>query len=674
MLLPCLCSAKPSPINTHYLDEILSYVNRNADPCDDFYEYACGNWKPEHLDSRKEKNSMLMGLNNDIIETINGFLVNDNVKLNDVYPQQLESLRKYYQVCLKSTQDPIAKSLYYLDVLKDIGGFPALDSSWKPEEFDWIEMASHLNVFGCKNLLTEVVYPMFPFPFSFQKMELGIDVALNTKTFKNPTDFAYQVNSDEMIKILRLYEVDDAKSQLIVKEILEFIKSIMKYNIVMSEITSVEVMKEFVIPEDDVDDLYRIVLDKYMSIAWNVSEEESIDEIVNYQADFEKIILNKVVRLINETKPEVVANYLSLKLLYFFHGDQEMRTNNNRKFCTLESMKINGYFTSLLYNSTIPNEEQQSRSEDLVKLIKELLKSLEITINSTSWLDAKTMEEAADKISKIRINIGQVDGELGDIVLAEMLKLNFTDNYEKNLLDLMKFRVDLIHQPFKRRHSLNETTKPLEILSSAEVNAFYFVLDNSVYIPNGLLNAPVYHKDHHTAVKYSRMGYILGHELFHAFDSIGRHFDALGEERNWWSNVSEKIYKEKAKCFKEELNKVYLDDLEIFVNGNKTVDESLADGIGITMAYDAFIRNVRDEEDEWCLHHGITKEQLFFLSFSQLYCAVYSKNQLLNELDDEHLSDHVRVWPALSNSKRFAEHFQCKEGSKMNPEKKCKLF
>ncbi|KAL5292979.1 hypothetical protein ACFFRR_011628 [Megaselia abdita] len=674
LLLPYLCFAKPSTKNTHYLEEILSYVNRDADPCNNFYQYACGNWKPEHLDSLKEKNSMLMGLNNDIRQSINSFLVNENRDLNDVYPNQLDSLRKYYQVCLKYSEEPLKKSTYYLDVIKEVGGFPAVDSSWDSKSFDWINMASHLNVFGCKNLLTEVVYPMFPFPFSFQKMELGIDVALNTDTFKTPTDTAYQVNSEEMLKILRLYEVNDEKSQLIVKDILEFIRSIMEYNIAMSEITSNEIREDFLLKGEDVDDLYRIVLEKYMKIAWNESDEDSVDEIVNYQSYFEKMILTKAVRLINETKPEVVANYLSIKFLYYLHGDEELRTNNNKKFCTLQSMKINGYFTSILYNSTIPNEEQKSRSEDIVLLIKELLTSLQISINNTSWLDQNTMKEAAEKIDNIRINIGQVQDELGDIVLKEMLKLNFTDNYERNWLDLLKFRVQSTHLPFKQRNFLKNTTKPLEILSSAEVNAFYFVLDNSVYIPNGLLNAPVYNEDQHSAVKYSRMGYILGHELFHAFDSIGRHFDALGEERNWWSNISEVIYNQKSRCFKDELNKLYMEDLDMYVNGNKTIDESLADGIGVSMAYDAFIRNAKNEEDQWCLDHGITKEQLFFISFSQLYCTVYSKNQLLNEIDDEHPLDHVRIQPALSHSTKFAEHFQCKEGSKMNPVKKCKLF
>ncbi|KAL5292980.1 hypothetical protein ACFFRR_011629 [Megaselia abdita] len=671
LLLPYLCIAKPSSKSTHYLEEILSNVNRDADPCNDFYKYACGNWKPEPLDSHKERSSMFFGLHNDISKSINSFLVNENRDLNDVYPHQLDSLRKYYQVCLKYSEEPLKKSSYYLDLLKEVGGFPAVDSSWDSKSFDWINMASHLNVFGCKNLLTEAVYRMFPFPFSFQKMELGIDVALTTETFKTPTDTAYQVSSEEMLKILRLYEVNDEKSQLIVKDILEFIRSIMKYNV---DITEDGIEEDFLLQEEDVDDLYRIVLEKYMKIAWNESDEDSVDEIVNYQQYLTKIILTKAVRLINETKSEVVANYLSIKFLHHLHGDQELRTKNNKKFCTLQSMKINGYFTSILYNSTIPNEEQKSRSEDILMLIKELLTSLKISINNTSWLDQNTMKEAAEKIDNIRINIGQVQDELGDIVLKEMLKLNFTDNYERNWLDLLKFKVQSTHVPFKQRNFLKNTTKPLEILSSAEVNAFYFVLDNSIHINNGLLNAPLYNEDQHSAVKYSRMGYILGHELFHAFGSIARMFDAHGKLRNWWSKTSESTYIKKSQCFTEELSKIYIEDLDMYVNGNKTTDESLADGIGVSMAYDAFIRNAKNEEDQWCLDHGITKEQLFFISFSQIYCTSYSKNQLLNVIDDVHLLDHFRIQHALSHSTKFAEHFQCKEGSKMNPVKKCKLF
>uniref|UniRef100_T1H3L5 Peptidase M13 C-terminal domain-containing protein n=1 Tax=Megaselia scalaris TaxID=36166 RepID=T1H3L5_MEGSC len=388
-----------------------------------------------------------------------------------------------------------------------------------------------------------------------------------------------------------------------------------------------------------------------MNIAWNITDENSINEIMEYQSEPEKIILNKIDSLIRDSKPEVVANYLSLKLLYYLHGDLELVQTNNRKFCTQMAIKVNGYFSSLLYNSTIPDAEQNRRSEDLIKVIKELLKSLEIRINSTAWLDESTMEEAAEKISNIKINIGQMTDDLGDIVLNEMFKLNFTDDYENNVLELLKFKVQTTHLPFKIRDNLKNTTKPLEILSSAEVNAFYFVLDNSVYIQNGLLNEPAYNKDQPLVVKYSRLGYILGHELFHAFDSVGRHFDAQGEERNWWSNTSEAIYRNKSVCFRKELNKIYLEDVKIFVNGNKTSDESVADGVGIAMAYDAFLRNSQSEV---------------------LYCAVYSRNHILNDVEDEHPSDLWRVPTALKYFPNFSEHFQCKVGSKMNPEKQYK--
>lgn len=669
LILSCFCEAKPSVSKapSHYLEEIWNNVNDSVDPCDNFYDYACGNWKPKEIeDSIIETKSVFNEIQERIISIINSFLVGDNDTLDKVYPDQLKSLRKYYQVCTKSSTNFVTKSLYYSEVLNQIGGFPAINQSWVPEKFDWIAMASYLNAFGCENLLAEHADPKNPFVFLFGNMALGFSVPV-TSTIKSP-----EANADVMLNILSVYGVDKEKSQIIIKEVLDFIETLTKFNIDAHDVGS---------SHNKSDLSYKEELMKYVNIAWNLTDENDIDEMVLHhsnQNEEQQRLLSQIIRTINEAKPEVVANFLSMKLLNHLHSLQLLGFRDKNKFCTSQVMTIHEYFIGLLYNSTISNEEQISRLEDINKLSQEIFKSFETMIKSTDWLDQRTKNEATKKLKGIRISIGQADDILGDVAMKEMLELNFNDDHYQNFLEMLKFKVKLSHFPFKLRKSLNRTTKPWGILDYAAVNAFYVARFNSISIPNGILNDPIYNKNQHSAVKYSRLGYYLGHEIFHAFDNRGRQLDSFGHEVDWWSALPDVIYDVKSRCFEIELNMIRMTfdgGIKLSVNGNKTVNEALADSIGLEIAFDAFKRNTINEEvDEWCLDHRITKEQLFFLSLSQLYCSEYTMKRLNEEAEDNHLTDFLRIMYILPRSTTFAEHFQCKKGSTMNRGKICKLF
>lgn len=654
--------------HTHYLDEILSFVDQGTDPCEDFYKHACGNWKPKVIETRNDKTSLLMSLEDKVVAKINNFLINENSISN--FEKYLNPLRKYYQVCINYTVNPVKKSDLYLNILKEMGGFPALDENWNSQQFNWMEMAANMTNFGVKSIFVEMIAPFFPFPFTFQKMNLGFNVALNLQTFKNQTDLAYQLNANEMLTLLRLYGLDNESSEVIVKEILEFLKGLLIYSADLLDSSYIENLNL-----SGVEDNFYNLIQIYMKVAWNLTDKTSINDIIKYQSESVKKIFNKIISVVNEARPDIVANYLSLKFLYYLHGDQDLRSINNDKFCTLDVMNLNGFFTSLLYNSTLSSEEELEKSQDIFNLIREILKSYEFTFKNTSWLDEKTKQEAEDKILKMKFFIGQADdNNLKYLILEQISKLNFTNDYESNYLQLLRLKVELTHLPYKWRLSLKNTTKAMELLDSAQINACYLVMENAVYISNGLLNEPVYSPHQPAPLKYGRMGLIIGHELFHAFDNSGRQFDSHGKQRGWFSKTPETIYKNKFRCLKNSLNQIYMEDVDIWVNGDRTLDETLADSVGMAMAYDAFLRNSEHENNKWFINNNVTKEQVFFLSLAQLYCFVYSKSIILTETDYPHLSDHLRVQTAIKHSPIFGKHFQCDKGTKMNPRKKCKLF
>lgn len=671
---------KSLPLNSSPSKDILNAMNFSVDPCENFYQYSCGNWHSGINYSKREKYSQLKSLTKDVFLTINNFLENENIKIdNEDYVQQLDIFRKYYKVCLSSTflEKSDTTSPYFLELLKKIGGFPAVEDDWKGENFNWIKMSSELSSFGCKNLLSEIIVPAYPFSFQFYKMDVGFVVGLPTNSSALTNEAILKINSEEMLRILKIYGVDSVDSEIIVKEILDFLKEIVKYNSLMDSLveTTSDLLKTD-LQSDEIDEKYKFVLEEYIRIAWNITDNKTVDEIFDAQTDKEKLFLVKIVEKVNSTDSRILANYMSIKFLHYLHGDVDLIKNNKPKFCTEQIMRGSGYFTSLLYNLTISEEDQRLKAEDITILMNEILQSLQNVISEADWLDKETVEQAFLKISKIKMFIGQIgDDTLISLISKETLKLKFDGDYDKNLVELLKFGNSLKQLQFKNRDILGNDTRSIQLLNSAEVNAFYFVLDNSVYIANGILNPPVYSRDHLNAIKYGRMGYIMGHEASHAFDTLGRLFDADGDIRNWWSNTSERQYRNKSNCFRNDLNKIFVDNLRDYVNGNVTVDETLADVIGVSIAFDSFLRNAEnDEVYSSFLNNNLTKEQLFFVSFAQLYCVNYSEHKILSEIDDDHPFDNIRAEAALKHLPKFAEQFKCKKGSKMNSSNTCKMF
>lgn len=73
--------------------------------------------------------------------------------------------------------------------------------------------------------------------------------------------------------------------------------------------------------------------------------------------------------------------------------------------------------------------------------------------------------------------------------------------------------------------------------------------------------------------------------------------------------------------------------------------------------------------------HDFTPKQLFWISFSQVWCSKYKDGTLKQQiLTGYHSPGEFRIKGPLANNPSFAEDFQCAKGSKMNPAKKCSVW
>ena len=126
------------------------------------------------------------------------------------------------------------------------------------------------------------------------------------------------------------------------------------------------------------------------------------------------------------------------------------------------------------------------------------------------------------------------------------------------------------------------------------------------------------------------------------------------------------------------------DNVAAEVRGKQTLGENIADNGGLKAAYYAYKQLIHEQ----ALHRihdkrnlplpglqHLTNDQLFFISFSQVWCSKYTpKASKLQTLEDSHSPARFRVIGVLSNSKEFSRAFNCPSGSPMNPVTKCEVW
>jgi putative endopeptidase len=297
------------------------------------------------------------------------------------------------------------------------------------------------------------------------------------------------------------------------------------------------------------------------------------------------------------------------------------------------------------------------------QLIDNLFAAYREHINKVDWMSEETRKQALLKLAAIKRKIGYPDKPRGYSGLA----LDRT-SYLDNSVHINEFLIgrdlkDIGKPPDKTRWQM----------TAATVNAQYNSNFNDITFPAGILQPPFFDFKADDALNYGAIGSVIGHELTHGFDDSGSRYDADGNLKMWWTDADRKKFDEKAKCVTDQFSK-YEPEKALFINGELTLGENLADLGGIAIAYDAFLKSMEGKPRPAKID-GFTPEQRFFLGWSQAWAERdRPEYKRLLVQSDPHSISEFRVNGPLSNMTQFAQAFGCKMGSNMVRQKQCKVW
>jgi putative endopeptidase len=289
-------------------------------------------------------------------------------------------------------------------------------------------------------------------------------------------------------------------------------------------------------------------------------------------------------------------------------------------------------------------------------------------LKTLSWMDDKTRTRAAEKLSKMVFKIGYP---------AKWKEYDFKidpKSYAANVMASRKYELE---------RNLKKIGKPVDRdewgMTPPTVNAYYNPSMNEMVFPAGILQPPFYSAKNPAAVNLGAMGWVMGHEMTHGFDDQGAQFDGDGNMQNWWEPKVGEQFKARTTCVVNQYSQYVVlpkdgDQAEVKLNGELTQGENIADIGGVKFAFRAYHNMIANEE-----HHivaeGFNEDQLFFLAGAQAWCSkrmpAISKQYAAV---DPHSDPKWRVNGAFSDNPEFATAFQCKAGTKMAPANACTVW
>ncbi|WP_324671752.1 M13 family metallopeptidase [Hymenobacter sp. GOD-10R] len=288
---------------------------------------------------------------------------------------------------------------------------------------------------------------------------------------------------------------------------------------------------------------------------------------------------------------------------------------------------------------------------------KQLVENLRLAyaerIQATEWMSAATKAEALKKLNAFVVKIGYPD-KWKDYSALKVSR----ESYLNNLFAAAEWRT---------QDNLSKFGKPVDRsvwgMTPPTVNAYYSPSLNEIVFPAGILQPPFYDPKADDAVNYGGIGAVIGHEMTHGFDDQGRKVDAQGNLRDWWTKEDGEKFMTKADVVGKQFDAFSPLD-SAHVNGKLTMGENLADLGGLTIAYAAFMKTPQAKAGKSI--DGFTPEQRFFLNFAQIWRVNQRPEAMRQQMQtDPHSPGQYRTIGPLQNMPEFHKAFGCKEGDKM---------
>ncbi|KAB0797758.1 hypothetical protein PPYR_08751 [Photinus pyralis] len=669
---PSLCLT-PSCIDA--ASSVLNNMDESVEPCDDFYQFACGNFL-QHAKIPNDKYSVsYFKITEDLVKHQLRVVLEENVTVQE--PRPFKLVKRTYQTCMNTTAIELDGLTTIKSILEKLGGWPVVQGcKWNQEKFDW----------------KRSVYKFRNFGYDFNYF-IAVDTAADIKNSSVDTLYIGPAKVSRsnasglkwyLNKMVNVATSFGAKKGVAIRELNESVHFELNLSM-MARPFQKEKNLSFLYHRISVSELQQ----KAPNIPW-LEYLNSVLNVTNVTIEASDLIILQVApsyfseleKLLNNTPKRVLANYLMWKVVEssipylaekLLNNSTQYKNSTFRwKKCvsfTLESMPT---ATSALYVRKHFNENVK---QHVMEMVSDIRKEFVNMVKRTDWMDGDTKQHALEKAAAMSSYIAYPDEFLLDEKLEDYYKEFHveSDNFLQVRLSTKLFNYENV---IKRLVLPVNQTSWIKYGKSVDVNAYYSMRSNRIILPAAILQGAFFSDDRPWYMNYGGIGFIIAHEIIHGFDNDGRQHDKFGNLEDWWAPSTKAKFLTKSQCIIDQYGNHSVPELGLNLDGFMTQGENIADNGGIKIAYLAYNEWIRRNGRERLLPGlNYTDRQLFWISAANVWCT---KTEPVIEMMLMYASVHppakFRINVALSNAHYFARDFNCRIGSKMNPFKKCVVW
>ncbi len=646
----------------------LSAIDKTADPCTDFYTYACGNWKKNNPIPADQTR---WGRFNELGER-NSYLLYNELKAAAEAPKTpLEKkYGDYFAACMN------------VDLANRMGAQP-LDPTLKTID-GWSDKKKLATLLGELEQRHGIGY-LFGFGSDQdQKDSTKVIGALEQGGLSLP-DRDYYLQNDDRMKMIRQQYVEHVTKMFVLlgdsperagaeaKSVLAIETSLAEGSLPrVDQRTPANVYHVMTIAE-----LQGLTPDFSWATYLQAKGEGSLPTVNVAEPEFFRS-MNKVL---DTTDLPALKSYLRWHTVHRYAtslSEPIAKENFNFFSATLQGQKeqtprwkrctraTDAALGEAVGQNWVKQNFPPAAKDNMEKLVAALERALDEDIKQLDWMSDATKVEAKKKLDAFRQKIGYPE-TWRNYATLEVKREDPVGNLQRTA-------------EFDDRRDLAKIGKPVDEkewgMTPPTVNAYYNPAQNDINFPAGILQPPFYDFKIDPAVNFGGIGVVIGHEMTHGFDDQGSQYDPQGNVRMWWTAEDKKKFDERTGCEVKEYGNFEVAPGQK-LNGQLTLGENTADNGGLHIAYQALMETLAKEGAgaETAKIDGYTPSQRFFIGFGQVWCENQREQVArIRAKVDPHSSGQWRTNGSVQNFDQFGKAFGCKAGQAMTPANACRVW